>query len=122
MPLTNEEWEILKTHPKEGVEVIKNVKSLEKIVPIILHHHEKYNGQGYPNNLKGEDIPYLARILTVVDSFDAMTSNRPYNKRKTYEEAIEELRRCSGTQFDPIIAEKFIEVIQENKDDLDKIS
>ena len=122
MPLTNEEWEILKTHPKEGVEVIKNVKSLEKIVPIILHHHEKYNGQGYPNNLKGESIPYLARILTVVDSFDAMTSNRPYNKRKTYEEAIEELRRCRGTQFDPIIAEKFIEVIQENKDDLDKIS
>lgn len=122
MPLTNEEWEVLKTHPEEGVEIIKNVKSLEKIVPIILHHHEKYNGQGYPLSLKGDDIPYLARILTVVDSFDAMTSNRPYNKRKSYEEAIEELRRCSGTQFDPIIAEKFIEVIQENKDNLDKIS
>ena len=89
---------------------------------MILHHHEKYNGQGYPLSLKGDDIPYLARILTVVDSFDAMTSNRPYNKRKSYEEAIGELRRCSGTQFDPIIAEKFIEVIQENKDDLDKIS
>lgn len=122
MPLTNEEWEILKTHPEEGVQVIKSVESLEKIVPIILHHHEKYNGTGYPLSLKGEDIPYLARILTVVDSFDAMTSNRPYNKRKSYEDAIEELRRCSGTQFDPVIAEKFIEVIQENKDHLDKIN
>ena len=122
MPLTNEEWEVLKTHPEEGVQVIKNVKSLEKIFPIILHHHEKYNGAGYPYSLKGEDIPYLARILTVVDSFDAMTSNRPYNKRKSYDDAIEELRRCSGTQFDPAIVEKFVEVIQENKDNLDKIT
>ena len=113
MPLTNEEWEILKNHPLNGVEIIKPVKSLENISDLILHHHERYDGRGYPDNLKGEDIPFLARVLTVVDSFDAMTSNRPYNKRKTYDEAIEELKKCSGTQFDPAIADAFIEVILE---------
>lgn len=121
MPLTKEEWEILKSHPEEGIEIIKPVKSLEKIIPIIKHHHERFDGTGYPNNLKGEEIPYLARVLSVVDSFDAMTSNRPYNKRKTYEEAIVELRKFSGTQFDPSIAEKFIEVIEENKEKFDNL-
>ncbi|MEW9094330.1 MAG: diguanylate cyclase [Clostridiaceae bacterium] len=120
MPLSNEEWEILKQHPLNGVEIIKPVKSLQNISHLILHHHERYDGKGYPDNLEGEDIPFLARVLTVVDSFDAMTSNRPYNKRKTYEEAIEELRKCSGTQFDPYIAEIFIEVIMESKDKFDK--
>lgn len=114
MPLTKEEWEILKLHPENGVEIIKPVESLDEIAPLILHHHERYDGKGYPDNLKGEDIPYLARVLTVVDCFDAMTSNRPYSKRKTHDEAIEELKSCSGTQFDPMIAEAFIEVIEEN--------
>ena len=121
MPLTKEEWEILKSHPEEGIEIIKPVKSLEKIIPIIKHHHERFDGTGYPDKLKGEEIPYLSRVLSVVDSFDAMTSNRPYNKRKTYEEAILELRKFSGTQFDPNIAEKFIEVIEENKEKFDNI-
>lgn len=121
MPLLPEEWNMLKQHPENGVEIIKPVKSLQNMIPIILHHHEKYNGTGYPGSLKGEEIPYLARVLTVVDSFDAMTSNRPYNKRKTYEEAIIELRKFSEIQFDPIIAEKFIEVIEENKDRLDSL-
>lgn len=117
MPLTNEEWEILKQHSADGVEIIKPVKSLHDTIPIILSHHERYDGKGYPSNLKGEEIPYLARILCVVDSFDAMTSNRPYNKRKTYEEAIIELKKCSGTQFDPFIVEKFIELLMKgNKD------
>ncbi|KOA20199.1 putative diguanylate cyclase YdaM [Clostridium homopropionicum DSM 5847] len=111
MPLTNEEWELLKQHPQNGVAIIKPVKSLRDISSLILHHHERYDGKGYPGNLKGEEIPFLARVLTVVDSFDAMTSNRPYNKRKTYEEAIEELKKCSGTQFDPSITNSFIEVI-----------
>ncbi|WP_409193289.1 HD-GYP domain-containing protein, partial [Clostridium perfringens] len=79
-------------------------------------------GMGYPDNLRGEEIPYLARVLTVVDSFDAMTSNRPYNKRKSYDEAIIELRKFSGSQFDPIIVERFIEVIEENKDRLDNLN
>ena len=114
MKLTNEEWEELKQHPSSGVEIIKSVESLKNIIPLIESHHERYDGKGYPNNLKGEEIPYLARILTVVDSFDAMTSSRPYNTRKTYEEGIGEIERCSGTQFDPEIAMAFIEVIRSN--------
>ena len=106
---------------EDGIEIIKPVKSLENVIPIILHHHERYNGSGYPSNLKGEEIPYLSRVLCVVDSFDAMTSNRPYNARKTYEQAIEEMRKYSGVQFDPEISAKFIEVINENKNSLDNL-
>ncbi|EQB88602.1 hypothetical protein M918_23995 [Clostridium sp. BL8] len=120
MPLNNEEWNILKQHSSNGVQIIRPVESLKYLSPLILHHHERYDGKGYPHNLKGEEIPYLARILTVVDSFDAMTSNRPYNKRKTYEEGIEELKKCSGTQFDPVIVQEFSKVILENKDSLGK--
>lgn len=111
MKLTNDEWGELKQHPNNGVEIIKPVESLKDVIPLIQFHHERFDGKGYPHNLKGEDIPYLARVLTVVDSFDAMTSNRPYNKRKTYEEGVEELRKCSGAQFDPDIVEAFIKVI-----------
>ena len=114
MKLTDDEWEVLKQHPANGVEIIKSVKSLNMIIPLIISHHEKYDGTGYPNNLKGDEIPYLARVLTVIDSFDAMTSNRPYNKRKTYKEAIEELQRCSGTHFDPEIVKVFIKALKTN--------
>lgn len=114
MKLEKEEWEELKQHPDNGVEIIKSVESLKDVIPLIKHHHERYDGKGYPNGLSGEEIPYLARVLTVVDSFDAMTSNRPYNRRKSYEEGIEELRKCSGAQFDPEIAKAFIEVIESN--------
>ncbi|MCB2360070.1 diguanylate cyclase [Clostridium estertheticum] len=115
MPLTPHEWQIMKQHSVNGVEIIKSVESLKEIAPLILHHHERYDGNGYPDNLKGKDIPYLVRMLTVVDCFDAMTSSRPYNIRKTYKEAIEELKRCSGKQFDKEIADSFIEVIRENE-------
>ncbi|MFT8344553.1 MAG: diguanylate cyclase, partial [Clostridium beijerinckii] len=115
MRLTDEEWELLKQHPANGVEIIKSVESLKDIIPLIISHHERYDGNGYPNKLKGKEIPYLARILTVVDSFDAMTSNRPYNTRKTYEEAAEELEKCSGTQFDPEISAAFIEIVRKNE-------
>ena len=121
MPLTNEEWNMLKQHPQNGVDIIKPVASLQRIAPLILHHHEKYDGTGYPSGLKGEAIPYLARVLTVVDCFDAMTSNRPYNKRKTYDEGIEELKACSGTQFDPEIAKVFIDLINNKKDKLGEL-
>ncbi|MCE5220312.1 MAG: diguanylate cyclase [Clostridium sp.] len=114
MKLSDQEWEELKQHPVNGVEIIKSVKSLQEIIPLIASHHERYDGKGYPNNLKGKEIPYLARILTVADSFDAMTSNRPYNTRKTYEEGIDEIERCIGTQFDPEISKAFIEVIASN--------
>jgi len=122
MPLTSEEWEIMKQHSMNGVEIIKSVDSLEEIIPLILHHHERFDGKGYPGNLEGNDIPYLARMLTVADCFDAMTSSRPYNTRKTYKEAVVELKRCSGTQFDKEIADAFIEVIMESKDIFGNIS
>lgn len=114
MPLSNMEFKQLREHPAQGVEIIKVVDSLKNIAPIILHHHERYDGTGYPNGLKGEDIPYNARLLCVVDSFDAMTSQRPYNKRKSFEEAIDELNRCKGTQFDPEITESFIDIIEKD--------
>jgi len=115
MPLTSYEWEVLKQHPVSGVEIISPVEGLAKVKPVILYHHEHYDGNGYPSGLKGEEIPYLARIMTVVDSFDAMTSNRVYKPKKSFEESIEELRRCKGTQFDPEITEVFIEVLKENR-------
>lgn len=114
--LTDEEWNELKQHPENGVEIIKPVKSLEKVIPLILHHHERYDGKGYPYNLKGEEIPYLSRILTIADSFDAMTSSRPYNIRKSYDEALEELKRCKGLQFDPELVDKFIEILSTHSD------
>lgn len=122
MPLNNEEWEMLKQHPVSGVDLIRPVESLSEIIPLILYHHERYDGKGYPSQLKGNEIPYLSRVLTVVDSFDAMTSNRPYSIRKTYDDAVLEIRKCIGTQFDPDIAEAFIEVVQENKDKFDNLT
>ena len=110
--LTEVEWEVLKSHPKNGAEIIKNVSILKEVVPIILQHHERYDGTGYPNRLKGNEISYLARMLTVVDSFDAMTSSRPYQSRKTFPEALAELERCSGAQFDPEIVQDFIKIFQ----------
>ena len=112
-PLTNEEWEILKHRPQKAVEIIKNIGSLKDVSPIILQHHERYDGTGYPNQLQGDEIHYLARVLAIADSFDAMTSVRPYQQRKTVSQAISELRRCSGTQFDPEVIMDFISTIQD---------
>lgn len=114
--LTEEEFAMLKTHPQAGVDLIKNIKQFEKFKPIIKHHHERYDGFGYPDGLKGKEIPYLSRVLTIADSFDAMTSNRPYNKVKTKEEGINELRNHAGKQFDPVLVEKFIDMLDKYKD------
>ena len=117
--LTDEEWNLLKAHPENGVEIVKTVAALKDVLPLILHHHERYDGTGYPQELKGEEIPYLVRILSVADSFDAMTSNRPYHKRKEYIDAIQELERCSSTQFDPNIVQEFINMLEINKGKID---
>ncbi|MFA9422640.1 MAG: HD domain-containing phosphohydrolase, partial [Sedimentibacter sp.] len=117
--LTDEEWNILKCHPENGVEIVRTVDALEEVLPIILYHHERYDGTGYPKALKAKDIPYLARILSIADSFDAMTSTRTYRQRKGYEEAIKELERCSATQFDPDITQEFIRMLEKNKDTLE---
>lgn len=109
--LSDDEARILMTHPLRGAEIINSVEVLKNVIPLIECHHEWYDGSGYPNKLKGEEIPYLARILTVVDSFDAMTNNRPYNYKKSYEETISEILKFRGTQFDPEIVDAFIEYI-----------
>lgn len=107
------EWEMMKKHVTWGKEIISANKQLEELIPVVELHHERYDGKGYPYGLKGEGIPKLARILCIIDSFDAMTTERPYKKTKTFEEAIIELRSCAGKQFDAKYTEPFIELIQE---------
>lgn len=109
--LTDEEFELVKTHPAKGVEILSHIKQLSNIIPGILHHHERYDGKGYPEGLMGEDIPLCARILAVADSYDSMTADRPYRPAPGKEYAISELKRCSGTQFDPEVVEAFLKVI-----------
>ncbi len=113
--LTEEEIQMFRNHPQAGVDLIQNIKELDEFKPIIKHHHERYDGYGYPSGLKGKEIPYLSRILTITDSFDAMTSNRLYNKVKTQEEGIQELRDHAGTQFDPELVEQFIDMLEKYK-------
>jgi HD-GYP domain-containing protein (c-di-GMP phosphodiesterase class II) len=109
--LTSEEWEVMKTHSDIGYRIVKSAPELAHIADEILAHHERYDGTGYPNGLKGESIPLISRIINVVDSFDAITNKRVYKDALSFNYAIEELKKCSGTQFDPIIVEKFIEII-----------
>lgn len=110
--LTEEEYSHVKTHPLLGDSIIEPVEFLQEPRPIILHHHERYDGNGYPGGLKGEDIPLCARILSVADAFEAMRSDRPYRRALPLEEAVEELRRNAGTQFDPEVVEVFLDVLE----------
>lgn len=112
-PLTPEEWAILQNHPQYAVDIIKSNTALDEVKPIILQHHERYDGKGYPMGLKGDEIHPLARLLTVVDAFDAMTALRPYQKTRSYAQAIDELKHCSGTQFDPEAVKAFIQCVEE---------
>ncbi|HPP31776.1 MAG TPA: HD-GYP domain-containing protein, partial [Soehngenia sp.] len=109
--LTQEEYEIIMKHPSIGAEIIGKVHFLNDVTKIVRHHHEKYDGSGYPDGLKGEEIPIEASILMIADSYDAMTTDRPYRKALTKEMAIEELRKYSGTQFDPRLVDVFINMI-----------
>lgn len=110
--LTEEEYSHVKTHPLLGDSIIEPVDFLQEPRPIILHHHERYDGKGYPEGLKGEDIPLCARILSVADAFEAMRSDRPYRRALPLGEAVEELRRNAGTQFDPAVVEVFLSVLE----------
>lgn len=110
--LDSEEYEIVKKHPARGVELLEPIKQLRHITPWIRHHHEQYDGTGYPDSLKGEEIPLMARIIAVADTFDSMTAERPYRETPGRERAIEELKRCSGSQFDPKVAEVFLKVLK----------
>jgi putative nucleotidyltransferase with HDIG domain len=99
--LTEAEWETMRRHPTIGANVVSHVGSLARLAPIIRSHHERYDGDGYPQGLRGEEIPLEARIVAVVDAFDAMISDRPYRLRMSVEGARQKLRECAGTQFDP---------------------
>lgn len=108
--LTVEEFEMMKAHPEIGEQIIRGIDFLEALVPYVLYHHERYDGKGYPKGFSGEAIPIEGRLLAVSDTFDAMTSSRPYRKQLDPERAIEEIKRCSGTQFDPNIVVVFLEI------------
>lgn len=111
-PLTKDEWHYIELHPTIGANLAGAVSSLSQAVPIIMAHQEKFDGNGYPLGLQGSNIPMGARILTVVDAYDAMTDQRPYRKPRTHKQAIIELQRNRGQQFDPLIVDTFCSVVE----------
>ena len=108
--LTTEEFDQMKKHPEVGARILQDIKQIKDIIPGVLYHHERFDGKGYPSGLAGENIPIMGRILCLADCFDAMTSNRTYRKALPLEVALIEIRRCSGTQFDPRLAEAFLKI------------
>jgi len=110
--LNEEDWRAIKAHPKLGATIIRNIPHLVPCVNSILHHHERWDGGGYPEGLKGEEIPREARILAIADTFEAMTSARPYRPALPLEEIVKELRQGAGLQFDPKLVEAFIGIIE----------
>ncbi|MBI4040305.1 MAG: HD-GYP domain-containing protein [Deltaproteobacteria bacterium] len=118
--LTEQEFEWMKKHPVMSAQVIGHCQWLKDVVPIVKHHHERIDGLGYPEGLKGEAISPLTRAVFIVDAFDAMTSDRPYRKALSFEVAYQELERCAGTQFDATLVEIFIHEHQQQKYKLEK--
>lgn len=111
-PLTEKEWQIMRQHPRWGYEMLADVKFLEPALDIVYNHHERWDGTGYPRGLKGEAIPLAARIFSVVDTYDAITSDRHYRRARSHDEAVWELRRVAGTQLDPRVVEGFLQLSQ----------
>ncbi len=111
--LNNEEWNIIQHHTIWGAQLVETLPAFEEIVPLIRSHHENYDGSGYPDGLKGEEIPLLARILRIADSFDAMTTTRPYREALSYAEACQELRKYARIFYDPELVYLFLEVVEE---------
>lgn len=109
--LSDEEFDMMRRHTQFGEEIVEHVPGMIDVIPGILHHHERYDGKGYPGKLKGQGIPLMARIICVADTYDAMTSNRPYRKGLPHETAVKELRDNSGTQFDPLVVQAFFEAM-----------
>jgi putative nucleotidyltransferase with HDIG domain len=111
-PLTPSEWQAMRRHPEIGCQIVGHIDFLQDALPIIRHHHERYDGSGYPEGLQGEDIPLLARIFSVVDAFDALTHSRPYNKVMAVSAALQSLRAQQGMVYDPRVIEAFSALIQ----------
>ena len=106
--LDEDELAQIRQHPEEGRRMLDGIRSMRVAIHCVLHHHERWDGGGYPHGLRGEEIPMEARILAVADAYDAMTSDRPYRPALSHEDAMNEVRRCSGTQFDPEVADAFL--------------
>lgn len=113
--LTKEEYATMQEHSKRGEEMLKGIKDLDIYKKYVRSHHERYDGYGYPDGLKGEEIPLISRIIFVADTFDAMTSDRPYRKGMSTDIAVDEIIRCSGTQFDPNVVNAFVSIIQKEE-------
>jgi len=114
-PLKIDEWQVIEDHPRIGSEILERVQQLNSIVPAVRHHHERYDGLGYPCGLAGKNIPLIARIIALADAYDAMVSDRTYRSALSSGEALEEIKRCAGTQFDPELVQMFVEIIQSEK-------
>ena len=119
--LTDDEYSEIKNHPSIGVHILGSAEIFKDIIPIVKHHHERYDGRGYPSGLKGEEIPYIARIAAVADTFDAMTSKRSYRDALDLQVVKDEIKRCEGTQFDPEIAEVFLEILNNEYESIKEI-
>jgi HD-GYP domain-containing protein (c-di-GMP phosphodiesterase class II) len=122
-PLSREEWIIMKQHPVAGSELVERINGelglekieLELVVAAIRHHHERWDGKGYPGALKGKEIPYLARVLAVADAYNAMRTDRPYRRAMEAQEALREIVEGSGSQFDPELAEAFLQIFRKKE-------
>lgn len=119
--LTDDEYYRIKSHAELGADLLSNNNVFKEIVPIVEYHHEKYDGNGYPSRLKGEQIPLMARITAIADSFDAMTSKRTYNNPLSIEKVVEEFKRCSGSQFDPNLTNIFLDILNNEYIEIEKI-
>lgn len=119
--LTDDEYSKMKAHSSIGADILSNSVIFKNLVPIALHHHERYDGSGYPSRLAGENIPYLARITSVSDTFDAMTSNRVYRDALPLDTVIAEIEKCKGTQLDPHIADVFLDILHNHFDEVESI-
>ncbi len=119
--LTDDEYSEIKNHPAIGVHILSTATIFKDIIPIVKHHHEKYDGNGYPSRLKGEEIPYLARIATIADSFDAMSSKRSYRNSLPLDVIIEEFKKNRGTQFDPELDDLFLDILENDYDKIREI-
>ena len=119
--LTDDEYSEIKNHPSIGAHVLSNATIFKDVIPIVKHHHERYDGKGYPGKLKGKNIPYLARITAIADSFDAMTSKRTYRNSLTLDFVKAEIEKCKGTQFDPEYADAFLDILNNDYNKIEEI-
>ena len=119
--LTDDEYSEIKNHPTIGAHILSTATIFKDLIPIVKHHHERYDGHGYPSQLHGTDIPYYARITAIADSFDAMTSRRSYRNSMSIDEVIEEFERCKGSQFDPELTDVFLDILRNHYDEIKQI-